>query len=169
MTRLRLLAPLILAGCTLAAPTPEPAATGNPIASWGAFSGTVEPSFAWSTEVTFLDDASVTAEYCKGYASEPPGCATATARLAPEAYVALRATLEPGIADLAARPPRRSDEVNVGGGMQYGKVFHGGQSIELPSQPVAADAARVAQALRLLQDLTPQGLLSQAEARARNP
>ncbi len=141
------------------------------IARWYENSGSVEPDHAWDHVVDILLNGKVRATYCKGYAEAPPGCATVEKQMSDDQMDAFEADVEALMGDLAAHPPHAvpPEEMQIGGGSLGGWIIIGGQKIDLPAEPVAADAARVAAMLAVLQAHTPKNLVKKAQRRARQP
>ena len=156
---------IVLAGCV---PASEQAPV-TPLAQWGEDSGSLPPEFAWDYLVSFSSNGQVSARYCKGDATEAPGCATVTQNLPQAELDALTAALAPVTQALNAQPPQQSDDIPIGGGSIYGSVFGRGQAIHLPNYPQADGAVGVVQALDLLQNFTPEGLVDKAKAKAKQP
>ncbi len=166
--------PFALTAMTLLTACVEPVAeapaeisAAEPIAQWGEDSGSLPPEYAWTYTVTFGVDHTVTARYCKGYKSTPPGCATAAALLTEEQFAALQAELTPLAANMAAHKPRETDDIPIGGGVSFATLYQDGVKLDLPDFPREADAPRVAAAIALLKNATPAGLVDIAKSRAR--
>lgn len=162
-----LLLSILLASVGFAALAEDPVV----VASWGANSGSLPPEYAWDYRVEFLGDGTVQATYCKGYATEAPGCATVTRKLPQAAQKAMGDAIEPYAEDLLDNPPKSvsDDEIPIGGGSVAGRVLLDGTYVVLEPFAIAADAPRVQAMLQILQDSTPAGLVKKAKNRARQP
>ncbi len=135
---------------------PLPALAEEVLAEYWANSGSLPPEYAWSLKVAIDADGGVTLKDCKGYATEPPGCAISKGQTTPEKLQAIRdAVAGAGLID---RPARSAEEIMVGGGSTGGKVLLDGVEVPLPSQPIAEDAARVGQVLAAIRDAVPRRL-----------
>jgi hypothetical protein len=142
----------LLAALSLAAP----AFAADPFAVYHTDSGTLPPEYAWATDVTIDSEGLLTLRHCTGYQTEGPACKTRRARVTPEELAAIReAALASGLAET---PARAAEYPMVGGSMTYGRVHLDGITIELPSDPLEADAARVALVLRQVEAAIPSGL-----------
>lgn len=138
-------------------------------AYWGENSGSLPPEYAWDYGVTFMADRHAEVRYCKGYATEAPGCATTKFRLSKRKFATLQAVLAPLEADLAANPAKDDLNPPVGGGSVYGKLSMNGHEVALYAFPMADDAARVNAVLDVLRNNTPKTAISNAKNRAKQP
>ncbi len=160
----------IVLALTLAA-TPLMAQTPPVIASWSENSGSLPPEYAWDYRVEFLAGGTVGATYCKGYATEAPGCATVTRKLSSAAQQAMEAAIQPYAQGLLDSPPQMvtDDQIPVGGGAISGRVVLAEQTISLYAFPRPEDAERVQALLQILQKSTPPNLVKKAKNRAKQP
>lgn len=123
------------------------------LAEYWTNNGSLPPEYAWETEVTIRSDGALRLKRCTGYETEGPACKTRRAKVAPEALEAIRAAaISSGLGATPARPP---EAVTVGGGMTGGRVWLDGARIDLPSETLPGDAARVATVLRSIADAIP--------------
>ena len=141
------------------------------VASWGENSGSLPPEYAWDYHVKFLSDGTVQATYCKGYATEAPGCATVTKKFPEAAQKTMGDAIEPYAEDLLDNPPKSvsGDEIPIGGGSIAGRVLLDDTYVVLEPFAIAADAPRVQAVLQILQDSTPANLVKKAKNRAKQP
>lgn len=123
------------------------------LAEYWTDSGSLPPEFAWDTTVTILTDGQLTLKHCKGYETEGPACKTRRAKVTDDALAAIR-TAATG-SGLATKPARETDTPMVGGGLTGGRVVLDGTEIKLISQPVEADAVRIAPVLQAIAAAIP--------------
>lgn len=123
------------------------------LAEYRTSSGSLPPQYAWSTNVTILDDGALTLRHCKGYETEGPACKTRRAKVPEDALSAIRAAAaESG---LATTPARETDRPMVGGGSTSGAVYLDKAKIVLPSQPAKTDVERVGKVLAAIAAAIP--------------
>ena len=111
------------------------------LAEYWTDSGSLPPEFAWETDVTILEDGTLTLKHCKGYETEGPACKTRRAKVSSNALAAIRTAAKDS--GLAEKPARETDLPIVGGGLTGGLVHVDGQQVKLLSQPAEVDVARV--------------------------
>lgn len=148
---------------------PAMAQDTDAFAVWGENSGSLPPEYAWDYTVSFYADRRGEVEYCKGYADEPPGCATARFRLSKSALAAMQAELEPLEAALAASAVDEAVDIPIGGGSSSGRIRMNGRDLRLPAFPSEADAERVDAVMRVLRANTPNRAVRAAETKAKQP
>lgn len=153
------------------AASPAMGQTSLVVASWGEDSGSLPPEYAWDYRVEFLSNGTVQATYCKGYATEAPGCATVTKKFPEAAQKTMGDAIEPYAEELLDNPPKSvgGDEIPIGGGSIAGRVLLDGTYVVLEPFAIAADVPRVQAMLKILQDSTPAGLVKKAKNRAKQP
>ena len=141
------------------------------IAVWSENSGSLPPEYAWEYRVEMLTGGTVQATYCKGYATEGPGCATVKRKFSAAAQKAMEDAIEPLAQDLLDNPPQQAgdDEIPIGGGSTSGRLMLGETPVILYAFPRAADVSRVQEVLKILQASTPTGLVEKAKKRAKQP
>ncbi len=143
---------LVIALCLF--PLPALAQDAPVLAIYYADSGSLPPEIAWETNVTIYEDGRLTLRRCTGYETEGPACKDRKAKVPPAALDAIRkAALASGLADT---PATQTDDPQVGGGVTGGAVYVEGVKLSLPSEPISADAPRVAEVLRAVQAAIPQ-------------
>lgn len=134
-------------------PLPALAQEAPILATYYADSGSLPPEYAWETNVTIYEDGRLTLRRCTGYETEGPACKDRKAKVTPAALDAIReAALASGLAET---PATQTDDPQVGGGVTGGAVYLDGVKLPLPSEPIAADAARVAAVLRAVRVAIP--------------
>lgn len=141
------------------------------VAIWSEDSGSLPPEYAWEYWVRFHASGMVEVEYCKGYATEAPGCATVKKNLGDDAQDAMEAEIEPYAANLIENPPQRAsdDMIPIGGGSVGGWILLGETKVVLPNFAAEKDAKRVVEVLAILQKYIPKNLVKKAERRAKQP
>ena len=123
------------------------------LADYWTDSGSLPPEYAWETSVLIREDGRLELKHCKGYETEGPACKLRTAKVPEAALQAIRAAAtESG---LLQKPARETDMPMVGGGLTSGRVNLAGGTVDLPSQPAEADAARVAKVLQAIASAIP--------------
>jgi hypothetical protein len=150
---------LVLLASLLGSQT-TPALAADPVAEYAERSGSLPPPYAWNWGALILSDGTVTVTYCRGYATEPPGCATVTGRVADGALDGIAAAV--ARAGLPGAPMRQADEVPVGGGSRDGAVWLAGRRFDIPAFPSDADAQRAAATLAAILSAVPPDLPGQA-------
>lgn len=128
------------------------------VAEYWESSGSVEPKYAWSVDVTFRDDGSVAVRRCKGYETEGPACKLGTGKVTVQVLNTIRDAAD--AAGLAKRPPKPApdDEIPIGGGSAGGAVWWQGEKIVLWDFPAQADVARVATVVAAIRAAVPERL-----------
>ena len=144
-----------------------PALAADPVAAYAERSGTVAPPYAWNWGAQILSDGTVSVTYCRGYATKPPGCATATGRVADGTLDVIAAAA--ANAGLPASPMRQKEDVPVGGGSSDGAVWLAGQRFEIPAFPADDDARRAADLLSAILSAVPPDLLDRAKQAVQAP
>jgi hypothetical protein len=144
-----------------------PAVAADPVAIYAERSGSVAPPYAWNWVAQILADGGVSVTYCRGYATEPPGCATAEGAAVTGALDGIAAAS--ASAGLPESPMREAEEVPVGGGSSSGAVWIQGQRFDIPAFPAEADAQRAASLLAAILSAVPPDLLEKAKRAALQP
>lgn len=134
-------------------PTALWAEGAEPFATYGVYSGTVAPEYAWSITLLIEADGSVTRSDCKGYETEGPACVVTSGQTTPEALEAIRAAVvQSGLIETPARP---TEMPSIGGGSIQGAVVIDGQRAALISQPDESDKHRVQTVLTAIRAAIP--------------
>ena len=124
------------------------------LADYWTNSGSLPPEHAWETSVLIREDGQLELKHCKGYEVEGPACKLRTARVSEDALQVIRtAATESGLVE---KPARETDTPMVGGGLTWGRVNLVSGTVDLPSQPTDADAARVGKVLSAIAAAIPQ-------------
>ncbi len=153
----------------LGAASGSPATEVFPVAEYWERSGTVAPPYAWNWSASIEWDGSVMVTYCRGYATEPPGCATRVGQVTPDDLARIPQTA--AAAGFPAMPAEEATEIPVGGGSRGGmvQVDANGRPSDLPAFPAEADAGRVQLVLTAILSAIPADVVTAAAADAKAP
>jgi hypothetical protein len=126
---------------------------GPVLADYWTNSGSLPPQYAWESGILIREDGLLELKHCKGYKTEGPACKLREARISEAALDAIRAAAtESGLVE---RPARETNTPMVGGGLTWGRVNLAEGTVDLPSQPAEADAARVNKVLQAIAAAIP--------------
>jgi hypothetical protein len=134
------------------------AAETAPLATYHVHNGSLPPPYHRSTEIVIGTDGAVRLRACRGYGDED--CTLLTGQAAAGALDRILAEVR--AQDLIARPARVDPQPRVGGGAESGTVSVDGTTVDLPGQPLAADAARVAAVLAAIVAAVPPDMAAAA-------
>jgi hypothetical protein len=123
------------------------------LADYWTNSGSLPPEYAWETSILIREDGQLELKHCTGYEVEGPACKLRKAKVSEAALETIRAAAtESGLIE---KPARETDTPKVGGGLIWGRVNLVGGTVDLPSQPAEADAARVGKVLEAIAAAIP--------------